>query len=208
MTSTPRKLEILGVALASAAFASSFTYPLLKHLQQNAPGADRDYFTETAWAAAYTVNHFRQLPFWDPYKCGGVALLADPQSRIFTPFFLLHLAFGPIIAIKLELTIHLAIAWAGGYLLARLLGLRYLPAAVCASVFPCSSWIYLHFAAAHVTFVPGLYLPWVLSMWTLSVDRRQFLPAALGGFLLALMYIEGGFYILSYAAPCLLLSRW
>ena len=54
----------------------------------------------------------------------------------------------------------------------------YLPAVVCASVFPCSSWIYLHFASAHITFVPTLYLPWILSMWLLSVERRQLLPAA------------------------------
>ena len=193
--------ERWAILTVAAAFASAFTYHLLKHLPQNAPGADRDYFTETAWAASYTVNHFGQLPFWDPYKCGGVPLLADPQSRIFTPFFLLHLAFGSIIAIKLELTIHLAIAWAGGYVLGRLLGLSYLAAAVCASVFPSSSWVYLHFAAAHVTFVPALYLPWVLSMWMLSADRRQLLPAALGGLLLALMYTEGGFYVLSFAAP-------
>jgi hypothetical protein len=196
-----RKIEVLVVAFASAAFAVSFTYPLLKHLQQNAPGADRDYFTETAWAAAHTINHFWQLPFWDPYKCGGEPLLADPQARIITLFFLLHLVCGPVAAIKLELAIHLAIAFAGGYFLGRLIGLRYVPAAVCASVFPCSSWIYLHFAAAHFTFVPGLYLPWVLSMWMLSVEGRRLLPAAVGGLLLALMYTEGAFYILSFAVP-------
>ena len=165
-------LERLAILAVAAAFASAFTYHLLENLPQNPPGADRDYFTETAWAASYTVNHFGQLPSWDPYKCGGVPLLADPQSRIFTPFFLLHLAFGPIIAMKLELTIHVAIAWAGGYLLARLLELGSLPAAVCASVFPSSSWVYLHFAAAHITFVTPLYLPWVLSMWMLSAARR------------------------------------
>ena len=182
-------------------FALSFTYQLLRHLSRTGPGADRDYFTETAWAASYTVNHFRQIPFWDQYRCGGIPLLADPQSRIFTPFFLLHLAFGPIIATNLELTSHLAIAWAGGYLLARLLGLGYLPAAVCASVFPCSSWIYLHFASGHISFVPTLYLPWILSMWLLSADRRQVLPAAVGGLVIALVYTEGGFYALSFAAP-------
>ncbi len=189
------------MALASAAFASSFTYQLLKQLSRIGPGGDRDYFTETAWAASYTVNHFRQIPFWDPYKCGGTALLADPQSRIFTPFFLLHLVFGPIVATNLELTTRLAIGWTGGYLLARLLGLGYLPAVVCASMFPCSSWIYLHFASGHITFVPTLYLPWILSMWLLSVERRQLLPAAAGGLLVALVYAEGAFYALSFAAP-------
>src|SRR5271156_704464 len=122
---------------------------MLHRLSATGPGSDRDYFTETAWAAAYTVNHFGQMPFWDPYKCGGLPLLADPQSRIFTPFFLLHLAFGPMIAINLELTIHLAVAWAGGYLLARLMDLGYLPAAVCASLFLCSSWPYLLCLRAH-----------------------------------------------------------
>lgn len=193
--------ERTAILTVAAVFATAFTYPLLKHLLQSGPGADRDYFTETAWAAAYTFNHFGQLPFWDPYKCGGVPLLADPQSRIFTPFFLLHLIYGPITAIKLELTIHLAIAWVGGYVLGRLLGLGCLAAAVCASVFPASSWIYLHFAAAHITFVAGLYLPWVLSMWVLAADRRQLLPAAIGGLFAALIFMEGGFYCLSFAAP-------
>lgn len=203
VTNSPRKLEVLAVALASVAFATSFTFQLLMHLSGTGPGGDNDYFRETAWAASYTVNHFKQIPFWDPYKCGGVPLLADPQSRLLTPFFLLHLAFGPIVATNLELTIHLAIAWAGGYVLGRLLGLGYLAAAVCASVFPSSSWIYLHFAAGHISFVPILYLPWMLSMWLLSAERRQVLWAAAGGLFCAVAFVGSGIYVSYLAAPFL-----
>jgi len=201
VTSATSKREALGVVLGSVVFALSFTYQLLQHLSRTGPGGDRDQFMETAWAASYTVNHFRQIPFWDPYKCGGVPLLAYPESRVLTPFFLLHLFCPPSIALNLELIIHLAIGWAGAYLLGRLLGLAYLPAVVCASLFPSSSWIYLHFASGHITFVPILYLPWILSMWLLSVERRQLLPAIVGGLVCAIAFSESGIYVPYLTTP-------
>jgi hypothetical protein len=198
-----QKLEILGVAFGSIAFAASFTYALLMRLSGTGPGVDADAFREASWVGVYTIKRFAQLPLWDPFKCGGVPLLADPQSRLMTPFFLLHLVFGPIVAVNLELTIHLAIAWAGGYLLARLIGLGYLPAIVCASVFPSSSWIYLHFSAGHISFISILYLPWILSMWLLSIQTRRLLPAAAAGLWCALAFAESGVYVAYLATPFL-----
>lgn len=203
MTRPYRKLEILAVTVGSIAFAASFTYPLLMRLSGTGPGVDADGFREASWVGVYTIKRFAQLPLWDPYKCGGVPLLADPQSRQLTPFFLLHLVFGPIVAINLELTIHLAIAWAGGYLLARLIGLGYLAAIVCASVFPSSSWIYLHFSAGHMSFISILYLPWILSLWLLSIQTRRLLPAAAAGLCCALAFAESGVYVAYLATPFL-----
>lgn len=203
MTRKAKTLEVFFVTICSAAFGAFFTYPLLQHLSTIGPGVDRDSFTEGVWAAAYTVGKFHQVPFWDPFKCGGLPLLADPQSRMFTPFFLLHLGFGPLVGTNLELTFHLAIAWAGGYILGRLLGLSYLPAAVCATVFPSSSWIYLHFSSGHITFISTLYLPLIVSLWLLSIERRRIMPIAGAGLVMGVVYGEGGFYALSFAAPML-----
>jgi len=59
-----------------------------------------------------SVAHFHQLPLWNPYECGGTPMIGDPQSRVLTPFFLIHLLFGPVVGIHLEIALHFALLWA------------------------------------------------------------------------------------------------
>jgi hypothetical protein len=127
------------VGAAAILFGVLFSYPIILHLTGTTVQDDWDFESELHWVAYYTVVHFHRFPLWDPYKCGGLGMLANPQSRFLTPFFPLHLVFGPSVGAHLEIPLHLAIAWAGGYTLARLLGIRPLGAAVDATVFPSSS---------------------------------------------------------------------
>jgi hypothetical protein len=45
-------------------------------------------------AAVDAVHRFGQLPLWDPWYCGGIYGLGEPQSRFASPPFLLSLLFG------------------------------------------------------------------------------------------------------------------
>src|SRR4051812_11267839 len=40
------------------------------------------------------VLHHAQLPLWDPYHCGGLYALGNPQTRFASPTFLASLIFG------------------------------------------------------------------------------------------------------------------
>ena len=126
------------------AFALIFAWPILGHLGQFGAFHDWEFNTELHWVPYYTVLHYHQFPLWNPYKCGGIPMFGNPQSRVLTPFFLIHLLVGPVLGLQLEIILHLAMAWSGGYVLARTLGLSSLGCVVAASVFPSNSWFFLH----------------------------------------------------------------
>ena len=210
------KREAVCVAIASLIFAAVFLYPMLspvgqlgsnlsnwimqpiewQHLTRLPSNGDADLFTELRWVSYWTVVHFHQLPFWNPYKCGGMGMLSNPESAIVTPFFIFYLMFGLVAGINLDIYLHLAIMFAGGYYLGRALGLNRTAATVSAMVFPASSWFYLHLSVGHFNFLPGAYLPWVAALLFVAIESKRFLPAVIGGLLCALTLTEGNYTFL------------
>jgi hypothetical protein len=190
--------EPLLVILASTIYALLFTYPILGRLWRIGFFDDWDYSWQLAWVQVHTIAYFHQLPLWNPYKCGGMQLLGNPQARILTPFFLLHLLLGPVAGLHLEIILHLAIAVSGAYFLARVLGLAPMAAVACGAVFAGSSWFFLHMAAGHAVFLPSSYLPWIVALfWTaLKTNKLYVLGAAAA--LLALVFFEGGVYFVTH----------
>ena len=187
------------VILAALAFGAIFTYPLLLH-----PGVltgfwDWDFALELTVAARRSIVEYHQLPLWNPWMCGGAPLLGNLQARILNPFFLLVLIFGPAAGTHLAVWLHLAMAWTGGYVLGRVLGMRPLGAAACASAFAASSWFPLHVASGELVMMGFCYLPWLLAFTELAIERRfrWVWPAALA---LALMWLDGNPYPPSYGA--------
>lgn len=194
-----RLREGILVAVGALAFALAFAYPLLRHFGQPGFNDDWDYTWQLHWVPYLTVVQFHQFPLWNPYKCGGMPMLANPQARFMTPFFLLHLIWAPVVGMHLEVVLHLATAWAGGYVLARVMGLGVLAAILCGSLFPGSSWFYLHMGVGHVVFLPALYLPWFIALLWIAAEQRRLFMAALGGAVLALIFFEGGVYPVTQA---------
>jgi hypothetical protein len=156
-------------------------------------GSDRDMFTQLRWVPYYALTHFHQLPFWNPYKCGGMPMLGNPESAIVTPFLLLYLIFGLIPGMLLEIYLHIAIMFAGGYVFGRELGLVPRAALVLAAMFPSSSWLSLHVAMGHLNFLSIAYIPWVLALLLMSCRLHRWHLAILGGLLCALTLTEGNY---------------
>jgi hypothetical protein len=175
------------------------SWPTLSHLSAVWSDTDRDVFAELRWVPYYTITHFHQLPFWNPYKCGGMPMLGNPESGIVSPFLLLYLAFGLMPGIILEIYFHIAIAFFGGYLLGRELGLRPLASIVLAAMFPSSSWLSLHVAQGHLNFLSSAYLPLIMALMLTACRMRRWYPAALGGLVCALTLTEGN-YAFAFAA--------
>src|SRR5208283_814441 len=113
-----------------------------------------------------------------PYKCGGMPLIGNPSSRVLTPFFLLHLVFGPLIGVHLEIIAHLAIGFAGAYLLARVIEIGWLGALASGAAFAGSSWYFLHLAPGHLTFMSVMYIPYIFALLWIGVRRRRLIFAA------------------------------
>src|SRR5581483_11243842 len=102
--------------------------------------------------------------------------------------------FGPFAGLDLQIPVHLAIAWSGGYVLGQVLGMDWMGRLTCASIFPASSWFYLHIAVGHLNFLPTAYLPWVAALALAGSRNRRLLPWITAGLLLAIMFGEGGVY--------------
>lgn len=187
------------VVLAALGFGAVFSYPLVLH-----PGAlssfwDWDFAMQLTLAGYRSIIGYHQLPLWNPWKCGGAPLLANPQARILSPFFLLVLILGPAPGTHLAVWLHLAMAWAGGYVLGRVLKMRPLGAVACASAFAASSWFPLHVASGELVMMGFCYLPWLLAFGWLALEQRLrwVWPAAAA---LALMWLDGSPYTPSFAA--------
>ena len=80
--------------------------------------------------------------------------------------------FGPAAGAHLEVPLHLAMAWAGGYVLGRVVGMRWLGAVACASAFAASSWFPLHVASGELVMMGFCYLPWPLAFGWLAIGQR------------------------------------
>jgi hypothetical protein len=210
--------EFAWVVIGSLVFAAVFLYPLLCDIDYLGPGLhdwllaaphldhltrlpinnDSDLFDQLRWVPYYTLMHFHQWPYWNPYKCGGMVMLGNPESAIVTPFFLIYLVGGLLPGLYLEIYLHIAIAFVGGYVLGRELGLRPIACVALAGMFPSSSWLPLHIAFGHLNFLPAVYFPWITAMLLASCRMRRAFPAAIGGVFCALTLTEGN-YTLLYA---------
>lgn len=211
--------EFSWVVPGSLLFAAVFLYPILCEIKYLGPGLhdwlwasphfsnltqlpinnDSDLFDQLRWVPFYSLTHYHQWPFWNPYKCGGMSMLGNPESGIVTPFLLIYLAGGLLPGIFLEIYLHIAIAFVGGYVLGRELGLRPLACIVLAGMFPSSSWLPLHIAFGHLNFLAAAYLPWIIAMLLAACRLEQAFPAAIGGIFCALTLTEGNYTFL-YAA--------
>lgn len=209
--------EAAWLAAGSVLFALAFLYPMLCPLGYLGPGlagwlnrppvlghllrfpanGDWDNFTQLRWAAWHTATHFHQAPLWNPYKCGGMTLLGNPESAALTPFFLFDLLAGPALGTYLQIFLHLALGFAGGYVLARTMALGRVAGVVLSSVFLSCSWIYLQLSMGNLNLaLPIAYWPWIVAMFFRSLERRKLVPAVIGGALLALTLTEGNYAFL------------
>jgi hypothetical protein len=170
-----------------------FAWPQFKFTGGIPGDTDHDVFMQLRWVVYYTIAHFHQFPFWNPYKCGGMSMIGNPEGAVVTPFVLPYLLFGVPSGVILEVFLHLAIMFAGGYVLGRQLGLRPLACIALAAIFPSSSWLSIHIARGHLNFLSIAYVPWVLALLLVSCRTRRWFPALLGGLFFALTLTEGNY---------------
>ena len=124
-------------------------------------------------------------------------MLANPQARFLSPLFLLHLLFGSITGVKLEIWLYVVIGMFGMFLLSRQIGLAPKSAYLPPAIFMLSTPYALHLTGGHTWFMAFAYLPYVV-LFYLKAQRR--LVYALGGSVfLTLMIFGGGTYPTVYA---------
>lgn len=142
-----------------------------------------------------TITEFGQFPLWNPYYCGGNAMLASPESNFLAPTFILVLLFGEVIGVKLIIALYAVLGFLGMYLLSRVLGMARLSSLTPAVIFMMSSWFALRISEGHSSFLPFALLPFVAAMYIKSFNEKNWWRwAALSSVFYAWMIFAGGVY--------------
>jgi hypothetical protein len=152
------------------------------------------------------------LPLWNPYLFMGAPLLANSQAAVLYPLHWLFLWLSPPKQVAWSIVLHIWLAGAGTYLLARwVLRLRPLAAFVSAAVFAFGG-----FLGAQVEHLNQLnasaWLPWLLLCLegALGQGRGRWLALLCGGAIVALSLLAGhtqAAYIVLFAAGLYALLR-
>jgi hypothetical protein len=178
-----------------------FTYPLL------ASGArlgisDWDAILFQHASVIKSAYEYGQMPFWNPWYCGGDVLWQNPQVPLLTPVYLFVLALPLAVAMKLNILVHYLVGFIGMHvLLTRVFKLTFAPAVFfLATTFTLAGGAALHLVVGHVTFLPYFYLPWILFffLFALETGALRFAVGAAGA--ITLCIYAGGIHITFMAA--------
>jgi hypothetical protein len=144
---------------------------------------------------------YMQMPFWNPWYCGGGVLWQNPQTALLSPVYPLASFVSLALAMKITILLHYWIGFVGMHLvLTRILRLDHLPLVIyLASIFTFSGGLALHLNAGHSTFLAAFYLPTLLFLFLRCLQTgnpRDVLP---GAAILALAIYSGGLQIVPIA---------
>jgi len=122
---------------------------------------DWEYFNGLSYFVKSSILGFHTFPIHNPWSCGGLDLLTNPQNRIFSPFLFADLLFYPPFSNLISLIILSFIGLWGTFLLLQELELSISLSIIGSILFINSSWFGLHFIEGHITFAEMQVLPLV-----------------------------------------------
>src|SRR3989338_889533 len=105
------KQELIALLLFSL-ISLAFVYPVFQNIKNWGIHDWDQHFMYNAVPRA-TILEFKQFPLWNPYYCGGNAMLANPQSSFLNPLYIFVLVFGEVIGLKILIPIYLIIGLLG-----------------------------------------------------------------------------------------------
>jgi hypothetical protein len=115
-------------------------------------GRDWSYFNSLSQVVRSSVLSYGSFPFHDPWVLGGMDLLSNPQTRIFSPSLLFDLLFPPMIAHLAVLTLQCFLGMIGMFRFLRKMELGEKASFLGAVLFCNGTWFGLHFAEGHIPF--------------------------------------------------------
>lgn len=148
------------------------------------------YFNKSSWL------HYKTFPIHNPYMFGGADILADPQSRVFSPLSVFDLLLDAPYANLISLLCLSMIGAYGMYKLLNHLKMDQLLSLSISFLFAHASWFALHFAEGHIIFGSFQLIGLVL-YFTLRIYEPKYKVYLVS--LLAFMIVDGGFYAFIYS---------
>lgn len=183
-----------------------FTYPLLASGARLGIG-DWDALLFQHASVMRSVYEYGQLPFWNPWYCGGNVLWQNPQVPLLTPAYLFTPFVSVAFAIKLTILLHYLAGFAGMHvLLTRIFDITWRPLLIyLASLFVLAGGPALHLIVGHSTFLPYFYLPWLLFYFIRAITTGDLRAVVGAAAVMALSLYAGGLHLTFMAAMGLIL---
>jgi hypothetical protein len=151
-----------GLLLLYGALSVAFCLPLFEQpLGLGVSDWDRQLFY---YGSVIRSAVHGQLPFWNPWSCGGTVLWQHPEVSLVSPAYALAAMMPLALAIKVTVVLYYVAGFAGMHLLLRrIVRLSALPVVAClASLFAFSSSFSRQLAEGHADVLPAFLLPLLL----------------------------------------------
>lgn len=159
-------------------------------------GKDWGYFDSLALVVRSNVWSYGAFPLHNPWACGGLDLLTNPQSRIFSPLVVSDLLLSPPLANLFGLVLYGFIGFLGALALLEHLKVSRVTALIGAALWLNASWFGLHFAEGHIPYGPMQLLPLVFYCALRLGSRRHLLGLAA---VFSWFLLDGAIYALIFA---------
>jgi len=185
---------VYSICLLLVAWALFF-WPILTAQRAFPPG---DFYDQFYAFARFELAELAagRLPLWNPYTFSGHPFLADIQSAIFYPPSLLTVAAGLRLGfspynLELEAVAHFFLASLFTYLLGRRLFNSNFAALVAALTFTYGGYLTGYPPLQLAILETGIWLPLVLLLLDLSVERRALVGFMAAGLVLGIAFLAG-----------------
>jgi len=151
------------------------------------------------------VIEYGQMPYWNPWYCGGNVMWQNPQIAIFSPVYPLAAILPLQLAMKINIVLHYWIGFVGMHVLVtRVIGVRFLPAVIYfATLVTAAGAPAIHLRVGHSVFLPGFYLPLQIYFFFQAFKTGSWKYIFLSAATLALMVFNGGTHILPMSIAAL-----
>ena len=151
------------------------------------------------------VVEYGQMPYWNPWYCGGNVLWQNPQIALLSPVYPLTALMSLQLAMKVNIVLHYWIGFAGMHvLLTRIIGITFLPAVIyLATLVTAAGAPAIHLRVGHSVFLPGFYLPLQLYFFFRAFKTGEWKYVLLASITMAVMVFNGGTHILPMSVAAL-----
>lgn len=168
-----------------------FAQEYLKNLSYVGNFGDIRYF-HFLWEVARTSwQRHGQIPFWNPYYCGGMVDLANPQSMALSPFNLVSFLFDAGTGMRIFILAHFVAAFLGTWVWVKSRGVHDVFCVAAAAVFLMGGF-FPERSTGHVSFMAFAWLPWIVWSFEKATCDKRYIGA--GACFLALCVIDGSPY--------------
>jgi hypothetical protein len=181
-----------------------FCWPLFE-MPQGLGSNDWDQHLFYYGVVLKNVIEYGQMPYWNPWYCGGNVMWQNPQVALLSPVYPLTLVISLQLAMKINIVLHYWIGFIGMHLLlTRIAGVTFLPAVIyLATLVTAAGAPAIHLRVGHSVFLPGFYLPLQLYFFFKAFKTGEWKYVLLSSMTLAAMVFNGGTHILPMSVAAL-----